>query len=717
MLDTNTFLDEARELLADLEAAMLDLDVNPEGQESIAKAFRAMHTIKGCAGMYGYDELSRFTHDLETTLDCVRGGQLRMNKELISLLLSSLDHIDSLLDFGPQQNGDLKNKSDLLLAGLAPFVGTQPTETQSMPLPVERETQSPPSQGKAIFWIRYQPAPDVQLSGTKPLSLIEELAELGVLHTTFQDIAIPPLLEINPEHVYGWWDCLLESEVTIESIEAVFIFNSGQDRVVITKIGEGELTDSLATDCLLQCCSKKDERTLALELARIFLQKDTETYQPADFKTADSDAATQKHECSQKKSLSVSDNSNNFAATGDSKRGTSSTRVDGARLDSLVDLVGELVITENQLKQLVRKRKERDPLGDGDLELNRLVESLSRTSTELRNTALAMRMMPIGSTFAAFKRVVRDVALELGKDVVFNTEGADTELDKSIIDQLKDPIMHLLRNCVDHGLENPDQRAAAGKQENGLVTLSARQVSGEVQIIISDDGQGLNKEKILAKGIQRGLVQPQQPLSNQAIYNLIMEPGFSTAENVTSVSGRGVGMDVVRKNLEAMHGSIDILSEPGKGTVFTIRLPLTLAIIDGLNVIIGDESYILPLAAIEACEERFIDPEEEKDVDLIKRMNTMVPCISLRRLLGVPGINPGYERIIIAEVDGARFGFAVDFVAGRQQAVIKSMHQVYRNLYWIAGVTINDKGGVSLILDVPQLVRYASKQYETIGVN
>jgi two-component system chemotaxis sensor kinase CheA len=318
-------------------------------------------------------------------------------------------------------------------------------------------------------------------------------------------------------------------------------------------------------------------------------------------------------------------------------------------------------------------------------------------------------MLPFGTTFGALRRLVRDLAESLGREVEFITEGAETELDKTVIDRLKDPLMHILRNAIDHGLEPAEQRRAAGKPEAGTVRLSAHHESGDVIIRVRDDGRGIDPARVRAKAVERGLIAPDADLGDKEIFALLFEPGFSTAEQVSEVSGRGVGMDVVKKSIDALRGSVDIDSEPGTGTCLSVRLPLTLAIIDGLNVCIGDESFILPLATVESCQERFVDNGGPKELDVIERMGRMIPCISLRRMLDVPGEQPEYERIIVAGVDGSYVGLAVDTVVGRQQAVIKSMDEIYKDLDWISGTTINGDGGISLILDVPQLVRHAAR--------
>jgi two-component system chemotaxis sensor kinase CheA len=384
----------------------------------------------------------------------------------------------------------------------------------------------------------------------------------------------------------------------------------------------------------------------------------------------------------------------------------SSIRVDSIRLDDLVNMVGELVIIQSRLTQAVSR--------SGDSILGQIAEDLERLTDAMRDNALAIRMMPIGATFGTFRRLVRDLSTSLDKEVAFVAIGEDTELDKTVIDRLKDPLVHILRNSIDHGLESPEERQAAGKPAQGTVELAAAHSGGEVLITVSDDGRGIDPAKIKAKAVERGLIAQDADLSDKEIYNLLFEPGFSTAEKISNVSGRGVGMDVVKRSIEALRGAVEIDSTPGRGAQLTLRLPLTLAIIDGLSVRVGEESFILPLANVEACQERFIKPEAVQELEVIERMDRLIPCISLRKMLNVPGDQPEYERIVIVTIEGTQAGLAVDTVIGRQQAVIKSLEGIDGGAEWISGTTINGDGGISLILDVPQLVRYASREAERL---
>ncbi|MFW5837591.1 MAG: chemotaxis protein CheA, partial [Desulfovibrionaceae bacterium] len=484
-------------------------------------------------------------------------------------------------------------------------------------------------------------------------------------------------------------ECLLCTPKDEDSVRDVFFFAEGGDTVAIRRVGDCSLRDRDYEELLdTAAASPADDHDAVGQLLEEKVKtwvsgRTTKTEEPGQ---AQAPAETQVRQ----------------PAT----QAPSSIRVDSSRLDDLVNMVGELVIIQSRLAQSVTR--------GGDPVLGQISEDLERLTDAMRDNALAIRMMPIGATFGTFRRLVRDLSTSLEKDVQFVTIGEETELDKTVIDRLKDPLVHVLRNAIDHGLEPPEARKAAGKPEEGTVELAAVHSSGEVLITVKDDGRGIDPAKIKTKAADRGLIPAETDLSDKEAFSLLFEPGFSTAEEVSNVSGRGVGMDVVKRSIEALRGTVEIDSAPGRGTRLTLRLPLTLAIIDGLSVRVGEESYILPLAHVEACQERFLQPETVQELEVIERMDRLIPCISLRKMLDVPGDQPDYERVVIVNLEGAQAGLAVDTVVGRQQAVIKSLEGVGDGADWISGTTINGDGGISLILDVPQLVRYAAKEAERL---
>ncbi|EPR43967.1 CheA signal transduction histidine kinase [Desulfovibrio sp. X2] len=671
------FREEVRELLADLEETLLELEGDPCDADKVARAFRDLHTIKGSGAMFGFAEIARFTHDLETAFDRVRSNTLPLSAELLGIALEAKDHIQALL--GTSQDGaGLTEASDALLARLARLLESPGKD--ACPPGADLAAEPAGEHGahrEATFWVRYRPTPDSFVTGCDPLGLIEELCGLGESVVVFHPGEPAPLAEHDPERPHGWWDVLLATGQGENAVRDVFLFVDDGGAVRVEHVGDGrprrddlDRLAAVAGECRDAAC----EDGLPELLRRSLREKLERRRAP---KAAEAASAG---------------------------RGDSSIRVDASRLDHLVNMVGEMVIIQSRLSQAVDKALDRAVLAQ-------IAEDLQRLTDAMRDNALGLRMLPIGTVYGNLRRLVRDVSASLGKNVEFVAEGGDTELDKTVIDRLKDPLVHILRNSLDHGIESPAERAAAGKAEQGTVRLWAGHVSGEVVIRVSDDGKGLDQEKIRRKAQAMGLIAPEAELERKELLNLIFEPGFSTAEKVSDLSGRGVGMDVVKRSIEALRGKMEIDSEPGKGVVLTVRLPLTLAIIDGFCVLIGSGSYIVPLTALRGFQERPCG-QDHPVVGVIERMGRLLPCVNLRALFGVAEERPDYERIVVAEVGGTEIGLAVDKVVGRQQAVIKSLDEMYRNVAFISGTTINGDGSISLILDVQRLVEFAAARAE-----
>ncbi len=700
------YVDETRELLGELERGLLDLENDPADMERVDACFRAMHTIKGGGGMFGFEEISRFTHDVETLLDRVRSGQLPVTKELLSLTLAAKDHILALLE-APAGKADPETKaaSDALLASFAAFLPREAASpTASPPQAASAAAQAgdgdeafrcacdPLPGPPGIYWLRFVPSPDILLTGNDPVRLLAELDTMGLVRT-LRHGEEPPFLDdpdFDPERAYGVFDVLLRSPCSLNSLRDVFIFVEGDSRLLIERIHEGPLRASDLEE-LLPAFSEAatDEPAAVLPRLRQALDAKLNAIGAAKAKVA----------------AKVGKAARRDAATSPAPEKAAATlRVDAARLDSVVNMAGELVILQSRLRQAVKAR---------DIEAAAAVdEDLERLTDAMRDVALGLRMLPIGTVFSQFARLVRDVSASLGKEVEFEALGGDTELDKTVIDRLKDPLIHLLRNSLDHGIESPTARQDAGKPPRGRITLSASHSGGNVVIAIQDDGRGIDAAVVRQKAVERGLLSPDAEISDKDAYGLIFLPGFSTAAAVSDLSGRGVGMDVVKRNIEALRGAVEVESVLSRGTIVTIRLPLTLAIIDGFCVTVGRDSFIVPLANLRGFQERFVTGRP-RTVETIERMGEMIPLVSLRRLFDAPGEQPAYERVVITETEGEMVGFCVDKVIGRQQAVIKSLDDCYRHLKWISGTTINGDGSISLILDVPQLVRFARDQEDS----
>jgi two-component system chemotaxis sensor kinase CheA len=611
------FQEEAREVLVELESALLELNENQNDQGLVGRVFRALHTIKGSGSMFGFDELAAFAHDLETAFDEVRTGRLNVTSGLLDVALVALDQIKAQLEEAAGGPPADRAVSGEILAKLHALTGS----AEPSPVPqVPSAPQSPlAATGAVCAWkIHFCPGPDLLRNGGNPMLLLGELKQLGELHASASMAAIPRLEELDPERCYISWDMLLTTAAEREAIRDVFIF----------------VEDSC-------------ELTIEPDLAP--------AGQAAE---ATPSALPQRRSGYGRRSYDSPDNA-------------SSIRVPAARLDQFVNLVGELVTVQARLGEVAARRD--------DVEVTAVSEEIERLTAALRENSMSIRMLPIRATFERFRRLVHDLARDLHKEVDLTIEGGDTELDKTVIDQLNDPLMHLIRNSMDHGIEPPADRIAAGKPSTATICLSAKHSGASVLIGVSDDGAGINAEAVRARAVEKGLVASDSQLTEREILSLILAPGFSTAEQVTDVSGRGVGMDVVRRNVEALRGTVEIASKPGAGTNVTLRLPLTMAIIDGLLVRIGLCYFVMPLATtLECIELTHQDVEKANGKHLADIRGELIPYIHLREYFNIHTERPEREQIMLTETEEGRYGFVVDQVLGDHQTVIKNLGRVYR---------------------------------------
>ncbi|MFV0420771.1 chemotaxis protein CheW [Oleidesulfovibrio sp.] len=686
-------MEEAQDLLSELESALLELEDQPEDSELVDRVFRAMHTIKGSGAMFGFDDIAAFTHDVENMFDRVRNNELKVTKEILSVTLSCRDHIAYLLQCAANNIAVDLAKGSLLTDRVKQFLGD---ETPGPAAPADSDESdedlfASSSDRPSTYRIRFKPVSEIFMTGNNPLHLIEELGEMGSLTTYVHTAALPELASMQPESCYLWWDMLLHTTADEQAVRDVFMFVEDECDLAVQVIDRGDRIDSDAMykrigEILIERGDLKPE-----DLQRVLSQQRPvgKMLEEAGVVSADNvESALQEQKA-------VRDLQQKREPASEA---ASSIRVAANKLDYLVDLVGELVIVQSQIAQMVHEREDADMLS--------LSENLERLSDELRDATLGIRMLPIGTTFSKFRRLVRDLSGDLGKEVELVTFGAETELDKTVIERLGDPLVHCLRNSLDHGIESPELRESMGKPRKGTITLGAAHSGGEVLITIKDDGKGLDRDKLVAKAIERGVIAPDAELSDKEAFGLIFAAGFSTAEKVTSVSGRGVGMDVVRRSIEELRGTIELDSIPGQSTVITIRLPLTLAIIDGLQVQVGEESYVIPLAPVEECVEHFASNNSGKK-QIINLREEVVPYISLRSLFDITGNTPEIEQIVVVNALGSRFGIVVDRVVGEHQTVIKSLGKVFKNVEGISGATIRGDGTMALILDLPRLVQTA----------
>ncbi len=652
----NAFREEGREVLVDLESALLELNESRGDLELVGRVFRALHTIKGSGAMFGFEDLATFTHNLESAFDEVRNGRLAISADLIDLTLSALDQIRAMLEEG-EAGAPVADPAACagILARVRHLTG-KPEGRQA-----EKKTAAPtePSGGPVREWtIRFAPGPDMMRCGANPLLLLRELTELGGLSARASMAAIPPIAELDPELCYVSWEIALATAAERDAIRDVFIFVEDNCELTIEPAWpdvEASARQNAAA------ASAADQTARALEESRA-PSGGRRTYDKPD--------------------------------------NASSLRVPAAKLDQFVNLVGELVTVQARLSEIAAKRD--------DAEVAAVSEEIERLTSSLRENSMTIRMMPIRATFEKFRRLVHDLARDLGKNVELTIEGADTELDKTVIDQLSDPLMHLIRNSMDHGIGSPEVRAANGKRPTASVHLSARHSGASVLIGVSDDGNGIDAEAVLSRAIEKGLTTADASLSEAEIFAFIFQPGFSTAKTVTDVSGRGVGMDVVRQRVDSLRGSIDVASKRGEGTSVTLRLPLTLAIIDGLLVSIGDASFVLPLANILECIELTrADIEAANGKHMANVRGEIVPYIRLREHFNIPTERPAIEQIMIVATEQGRHGFVVDRVLGNCQTVIKNLGRFYRHVQLVSGATILGDGTVALILDPERLAQDA----------
>jgi len=658
---TDTFRQEAAELLEQLEQGLLDLGQTPEDQDLVNSVFRALHTIKGSGAMFGFTEVAEFVHNFETAFDRVRKGAAPVSAELVTIALAAKDHIHALIN-DPSSVGDA---GDRLLADLATVVDGGAVAAAEPAIDLTPESSETHATGTVAKWrIRFFLPDDALVHGTNPVLLLGEIVALGKAEVTLLSDRVPSLQELDPERSYLGWQIDLEHEDPRAALEDVFLF----------------LMDGMELTCeRLEGLAGSDasERSPVPAIAETIAREVVEANAPA---VARAQGEAERTDAKQTSAAAAS-----------------SLRVPAERLDELMDRVGELVIAQARLTQLAAL--------SADSSLKSVAEELERLSSGLRDTTMGIRMVPIGSLFSRFRRLIHDLSNDLGKDIEFLTSGEETELDKTMIERLADPLVHLIRNSVDHGLEPAEKRLAAGKPARGTVRLSAVYAGAEVTISVTDDGAGLNTARIRQKAEENGLITADTRLTDSDLHQLIFAPGFSTAKEVTALSGRGVGMDVVKKTIEGLRGKIHLTSSPGKGTTITLRLPLTLAIIEGMLVRVGTGRYAIPLSAVEECVELPATAlTASRGRSFLDIRGSLVPFISLRDVFGTAGERDPFQKVVIVSSGGGRVGLVVDQIIGNTQAVIKQLSKLHADLPNFSGATILGDGTVALILDTARLV-------------
>ena len=706
------FFEEAAEHLAIVEEGLLALEQHPQDLELLAKIFRSAHSIKGASGMFGFNAVTQFTHKMETLLDLLRTGEKAVSPPIADLLLKSTDCLKTLIEAVKSGVAVDDEVVQRLTAELATASGAQPPavpQKQSVAAPTQSNSQ------ERSYVIKWTPPEWLFQRGLDPLQVLKELNGLGDLSLVTLDMSrVPDLAEIDPEKCYLSWELQLLTSKDQKTIESAFEFVREDSKLVI----EAQTIASSEFQAASQN-PQYETRNQPPEIVEGGLKPlgailvESGVVSPAVLEQALSQQkrvgeilVEQKAVTPHQLEQALNTQRQQEAASHTKKTDTTSIRVDTAKIDKLINLVGELVITQSMLSDL----GSRFEIKQLPVLLERVAQ-LERNTREIQERVMGIRMLPIGTAFSRFPRLVRDLSTKAGKRIQLVLSGEETELDKTVIESIGDPLTHLVRNSADHGLEPPEERLDNNKSEVGTIRLNAFHEGGNICITVEDDGRGLNRDKIVAKAVKQGLIGENEKLSDDQIWPLIFRPGFSTAEKVTDVSGRGVGMDVVKRNIEALGGTVSIKTVTGKGTTFTLKLPLTLAIIEGMTVRVGKETYIVPLLSILES----IQPKAGtiKTVvgkgELINVRGTYLPMIRMYEVfvLEPEYTNPMKSILLILETEGERVAVMVDEILGQQQVVIKSMEQNFRKVEGIAGATILGDGTVGFILDVRGLLEIA----------
>ncbi len=699
------FLDEARDMLEQFERSLLVMETSPGDAENLNAAFRAAHTIKGTAGMFGCDAVVAFTHEVETLLESLRSGLLAVNDDIAAALLEGRDQMDALVDEVRTGASDpaVQARSAELGGRLRRLYGGDTAVAPSASAAAATPAAAPSADAAGCWHLSLRFGADALRNGLDPLAFLRYLSKLGeIVHVhTFAD-AIPALEVLDAESCHLGFELRLRTAHGRSEIESVFEF--AQEDAEIAILAPDVSPAELAT--LLDQRTAGDEEACSRLLA-VWRAMGIDVPLRASGTTATTTAAAAPAAPAIERRAPESKQPGNDrrAGTRDRRHGEEArfVKVRADKLDHLIDLIGELVIAGSGA-QMVANQEGSAAFLEATLRVSELVQAT-------RDGALALRMVPVGETFSRFQRVVRDTSKQLGKEIEFVVTGGDTELDKSIVEVLADPLMHLVRNSLDHGLETPAERVAAGKKPLARLGLNAYHEGGSMVIEVSDDGRGLRRDRIVAKAIERGLVSPEQVLSDAEVWQLIFAPGFSTADKVTDLSGRGVGMDVVKRNIESLRGQIMLTSTEGRGTTTQIRLPLTLAMIDGFLTMVGGVHYVLPLAVVAECIDvpRECREAPERACGTFDLRGEVLPYLDLARFYGVEAGDARRRSLIVVRDGSVRIGLVVDRLLGEHQTVIKPLAGIFRHLKALAGSTILGSGDVALVLDMQGVVAAATR--------
>jgi two-component system, chemotaxis family, sensor kinase CheA len=665
----HVFIEEAHELLADLEESLLSFEKDLNNMESVKGIFRVMHTLKGSSAMFGYSAVNAFTHQLESIYDAIREERIKASPETLELTLASVDHLRQLIDDPMVQHAELATRHEHLLGRIA-------QEANSLLHEPLRVASKPAISASGTYYISFAAGAELLKNGANPLYLIDDLLQCGhgVVLSSINDL--PSLDVIDPSRCYLSFEVILESSQTENELREVFMFVDGQATIFIKKIGDTFLL-SAEVKALLTTADPVAFPLGVHKVESLLLANDLTNRLTKGILAKD-----------EVKPISVQNST--------AKSTNGSIRVSGEKLDELMNLISELVTTQARLSMFVN--------GLEFAELTGITENMEKITRRLRDNAFSICLIPIDTLITRFQRLVRDLAKEVKKEISFVTEGTETELDKSVIENLSDPLLHLIRNCIDHGIESPEERIRKGKPRTGILHLKTYTAGTNIVIELKDDGTGIDCERVKAKAVEKGLIPAHSELTKTEIYNLLFLPGFSTAVAVSDISGRGVGMDVVRRAIEELQGEVEIESEENKGTKFTIRLPLTLSIIDGLLVTVEDNTYVLPVQAVDKCYEvpaaLLLNDKQHIALD-----GERVPVFHLRSIFHGSSQGPSISQIIKVTFNNQPVGISVDTILGEHQVVLKPLGQLYKGHEEFSGATILGNGTVALVFDVNKLIK------------
>ncbi len=674
------FLEEASDLINQLEQALLTLEQDTGNPELVDSIFRIMHSLKGGGGMFGFDNVTAYTHKLENMYDLVRQKKLKVTREMLDITFESADHITSMLNDDGSKTAEIKKNEEILNKRIdAILLGDNSGEI------VVSRADEVTQVGLATYYVKVKPYEHIQKNGTNPFFLIDELVGLGQAKVNIFYSNIPDFENFVFDDTYIWWEIVISTDKNADAIRDVFIFVEDDCDVTIEKLADRDIFGLEGIEPLLVC---RHDFPFDLDKIKSLVK-----------------AITALEKAKNESVLKVKENSGDEHIKKFAKESSiSGIRVASEKIDMLMNLVSELITTQAGLNLYADRNK--------DAELTRIAESLENISRQLRDTAFSITLIPIDYLVVRFRRLVRDLSREVGKEIVFEAKGAETELDKTLIEGISEPLMHILRNSIDHGIESAEERVAAGKSPEGRITLQAYYSGSQVVIAVTDDGAGMNPTKIKRKAIEKGLISSDAQISDKEIIDLIFMPGFSTSEQVTNISGRGVGMDVVKRKVSDIRGTVQVSSQLGEGTTITIKLPLTLSIIDGMLVRIADVDYIIPLSVIDtifAVEHSKIAAAFQNVINI---EGTQYPFYYLRDEFGITENVPEKEEVIMVKYEDRKIGIVVDNITGEYQAVLKPLGKLYRKQDIFSGASILGDGTVALVLDTHKVINQFTKYNE-----